>query len=331
MKLVKIFLFFLSIISGIVIVIWLFNKVGIEKVLTTLTLISWWQFLFIFFLSLINFAILLKKWKIISAPYHYKTSLKKLIVAFLGEQAISFLTPVMYVGGEGLKAVILKDDAEKKSFAQTFSLIILDRIADGCALLIFFILGGIFSFFFGYFLLGIVLTFISLIFIFILLLVFKIPEFFIFLIKSLGFKKVIKDEEKIKEEINVIKNFLILHRKNFNLDLFLSFLALILRSFQIYFIISFLGGKISFFQLYLIKIAIIVSGFIPTPGSIGGFEGAIAFIFSSLSLPLNIALALAIIIRTVQIIFVSFGIFSILPYLTSKIYPSISNRKRENH
>jgi len=330
MKFKTIILFFISIFLGIILVVWLFTRVGIEKVVKTLTFISWWQFLIIFFISVINFALYLKKWKIISAPYFHKTSLKKLIIAFLGEQAISFITPIMYIGGEGLKTFLLKDDEEKKSFTRTFSLIILDKLADGYALLIFFILGGVMSFFFGYFFFGLILTFVSIIIIFLLILGLKIPEFLISILKFFGFKKVVKDEEKIKEEIYVIKDILNFHKKNFNLDVLVSFLALIIRSFQTYLIIFFLGEVVPIFKFYFIKVAIILSGFIPTPGSIGGFEGAIAFIFSLLALPLHTGLALAIIIRVIQIIFVSFGILSVLPYLTTKIYPIISNNKRNN-
>lgn len=328
MKFKRVFLFFFSIILGIVAFILIFKKVGVGKVMQALALFTWWHFLLIILVGVLVIFFFLKKWKVIAQPFQYKTSWRKLLVAFLGGQVISFVTPIMFVGGEGIKAMLLKEDDEQKSFVRTFGLIIIDRLAEGCAILILFFLGGLTLFFYKFFLLGAIMVFISLLVLIVVFLGLKATPFFLFLIKIFGFKKAFKDEEKAKEEINIIEDFLKFHRKLFVFDIIFSLIILILSIVQIYLILLFLGKAPSIFEVYSIRVATLIAGLVPTPASIGGFEGSIALIFSLLKMPVQTGLALALIMRGLQLIEVGFGIFVVFPYLASTIFPTIFKNKK---
>jgi len=337
MKSKKIFLFFISIFLSLVFVIYLFYQAGFKKVFKILFLLSWWQMLAVFLIEILIFLLLIKKWQILTRPYGYKNRIKKLIPAFLGKRVISYLTPIMYVGGEGFKAYLIKK-SEEKSFIQTFGLIIVDRIAEGIALLFFLALGGIISLLAGAYILGFFLILISLGLIILIIVFSRLPNIFYLLIKIFKFHKIAKQEinehrtlqEKIDEEINLIKDFFQKRRKYFNLDVLLSFFYILFACSQIYLLMSFWGHRLYFFKIYLIRTFGILAGLVPTPGSLGGFEGAMAFIFMTLNLNLEHALSLSLVIRFIQLIFVAIGIFFVIPYLTKFIIPLIfRNNKPE--
>ncbi|MBS4014769.1 MAG: flippase-like domain-containing protein [Bacteroidetes bacterium] len=326
----KFFLLIISIILGLIVFVFVFQRIGLENVIRVFVDFSWWHFLTLLFSVGLILFIFIKKWKIIARPFNYKTKWRRLFVAFLGCQTISFITPVMYLGGEGFKALLLKENDQEKSFLKTFSLIVIDRLAEGCALLIFFLLGGIALFFYGFFLVGLIMTFLSLLILVAIFLGIKATSFFIFIIKILGFGKILKDKEKAKEEINTIEKFLINHKKLFIYDIVFSFVALVLSSLQIYLITLFLGKEINLLEVYFIKVATMIAGVFPTPGSIGGFEGAVALSFSLLALPVQIGLALVLVVRGLQFVEVGLGTILIFPYLTKTIFPKFFQNKNKS-
>lgn len=326
----KFFLLIISIVLGLFIFIFIFQRVGIERVIQSFSTFFWWHFLILLFSVALIIFIFLKKWKTIAKPFHYQTKWRRLFVAFLGCQTISFITPAMYLGGEGFKALLLKENNEERSFLKTFGLIVIDRLAEACALLIFFLFGGMILFFNSFFLSGLILTLFSLLILVIVFLGIKATGFFIFLIKILGFGKILKDREKTREEINIIENFLVNHKKLFIYDVLFSLVVLILSSLQIYLIILFLGESANVLEIYFIKTATMIAGLFPTPGSIGGFEGAVALAFSLLNMPVQTGLALVLVIRGLQFIEVGLGTILIFPYLTKIIFPKVfQNRKIE--
>jgi len=326
MKFKRFFLFFFSIILGIVAFIFILEKVGVDKVLQALSLFAWWHFLLLIFSVVLILFIYIEKWRVIAKPFNYKTNWRKLFVAFLGSQTISFIMPMMYVGGEGFKGLLLKEDDEQRSFIKTFGLIIVDKLAEVLALLFFFLLGGIMLIFYNFFLLGLLMILFSLVILVIFFWGIKATRFFLFFIKIFGFNKIIKDEEKRKEEVDAIENFLTSHRRLFIYDVVFSFFALVLSALQIYLMLFFLGLSASIFEIYLIKIATMLASLVPTPGSVGGFEGGIVLIFSFLNLPVQMGLALTIIMRALQFIEVGLGSILIFPYLASTIF---KNKKTE--
>ncbi|MCX7779013.1 MAG: flippase-like domain-containing protein [Patescibacteria group bacterium] len=330
MRFRKFFLFFISLFLGIIFVLYLFHRVGFRKVFHVLSLLHWWQLMIIFFINLFVLFLMIKKWQILVSSYGYRSGLKKLIPAFLSEQAISYLTPVMYIGGEGFKAYLIKKN-ENKSFVETFGLIVIDRMAEGAALLIFLTLGGIVSLLVGSYLLGFFLLIASLIIFILIIIIFRLPNILRFFINFFQFQKVISQEinehqtleRKINEEINIIQKFFQHGKKLFHLDIILSLVIILLSCLQIYFLMFFWGQSLDIFKIYLIRIFGLLSGFIPTPGSIGGFEGAIAFIFAILKLNLEHALSFALVIRVCQLVFVALGVLFLIPYLTKLVFPLI--------
>lgn len=335
MKSKNIFLFFVSIFLGFAFICYLFYQVDIKKIIQNLSLLSLWQIIIIFLINIFIFLTTILKWQILVKPYNYKSSLTKIIPIFLSEWTVSYLTPIMYVGGEGLKAHLVSKN-EKQSFIKTFSLIIVDRIAEGVALLLFLIFGGTISFLLRHYLLGSLLIIFSILVIVLIFFASKLSNLFLLLNKIFKFYKITNQEnkdkspeEKIKEEIKIIEEFFRQKIKFFNLDVILSFLCIILACIQIYFLMSFFGYRLDFFKIFLIRTFIVFSGFIPTPASLGGFEGSMAFIFNLLGFRLEHALSFSLVIRFVQLIFVIFGIFFIIPYLTSLVIPLIfKNHKK---
>lgn len=330
MKLGKIFLFFLAILIGLIIVVWLFLKIGFDNIINALVIFSWQKFFLVTLISALIVFIQIKKWKIITRPYNYKASWKKILMAFLGAQAITIVTPIMYVGGEGAKALLLKEDGGKKSFFQTLGLIVIDRLAEGFALLTFFLLGGFLVVFYKYFTLGLIIIFVSLIVFILIFLGIKAPSFFVFLIKFSGFKKFIKSDEETRGEVNIIKSFISQHRRQFFINIFFSFLVLVLSTLQIYLILFFLGKSIPIYDVYFIRLVTFFGSLFPTPGSVGGFEGSVVFVFSLLKIPLYFGMAMILIVRAIQFLIVATGLVLVFPYLTSVVLPSLFKSNNNN-
>lgn len=331
MKFGKIFLFFLAVLVGLTAVIWLFLRVGIDNIINVLVIFSWQQFFLVVLISAIIVFIQIKKWEMIIRPFQYQTSRKKILMAFLGAQAITIITPIMYVGGEGVKALLLKEGSGRKSFIQTFGLIIVDRLAEGFALLTFFLLGGVLVIFYRYFTFGLIIIFLSLfVFIFIFLAI-KAPAFFVFLIKFLGFKKFIEGKEEAKKEVNLMESFMTHHRRPFFVNIIFSFIILALSTFQIYLILLFLGQAVPVSDVYFIRLITFLGSLIPTPGSVGGFEGSVVFIFSILRVPLQLGLAMALVVRGVQFLIVVAGLILIFPYLTTVVLPTLLKNNYNNN
>ncbi len=322
MKFKKIFLFFISTILGLIFVIYLLKRADLKKILKILSLLSWWQILLIFLISILNLLLIIKKWQILTKPYNYKNKIKNLVPAILGEQAISYLTPIMYVGGEGFKAYLIKKN-ENKSFVETFGLVIVDRIAEGIALLFFLIIGGIISLLNGLYFFGSFLLFFSFLIIILIITVSHLPNFFSWLIRFFKFHRFLNEEidqqknlqEKIDREINIIKNFPKQEKKYFLLDIVISFFSIILLCSQIYFLMFFWGYKLNLFEIYLIRSFILLAGLVPTPGSVGGFEGAVVFVFNLLNFNLEHAFSFILVIRFIQLILVLLGLLFLVPYL----------------
>lgn len=324
-------LFFFSIILGVIILFYIIQKIGLDKIFQALRLFSWWHFVILILSAFFILFIYIKKWQILVKPYNYKTSWRKMFVAFLGCQTISFITPMVYVGGEGFKALLLKEENEKNSFSQTFTLIIIDKLAESLGLLTFFFLGGVLLIFYHSFVFGLLMIFLSLIVLMVFFIGLKVTSFFIFFIKLLGFNKVVQDKEKVKQEVNLIEQYLVNHRRFFLFNIILSFFALVFSALQIYLILFFLGLNINIFEVYLIKVATMIGGLIPTPGSIGGFEGSIVLAFSSLNLAVQTGLALTIIMRALQLVEIGVGSVLIFPHLTKTIFPKVfDNKSKEN-
>jgi len=228
MKFKRFFLFSLSVVLGITALIFIIQKVGSDKIFRALRLFSWWHFLVLLLSVVIILFVYIKKWQILIRPFGYKSSWSKNFVAFLGSQTISFIMPVMYLAGEGFKTLLLKEDDQEKSFFKTFGLIIIDKLAESLGLLLFFLFGGIVLLFYHLFVLGFLMIFLSLIIFIAFFWGLKATNFFLFFIKILGFHRVLKDEQKRKEEVNMIEQYLSGHRHLFIFDVILSFLALVL-------------------------------------------------------------------------------------------------------
>lgn len=328
MKYKRFFLFFFSVILGMTALILIVRKVGLDKIFSALAIFAWWHFILLLFSVVLILFVYIKKWQILVKPFNYQTKWRKIFVAVLGSQTISFITPIMYVGGEGIKALLLKEDNEEKSFLKTFGLIIVDKLAESLGLLIFFVLGGILLLFNHLQLLGLLMIFLSLIILILFFISLKATNFFMFFIKIFGFGRILKDEQKTKEEVNMIEQFLSTHRRSFIYDVVLSFFALVLSVLQIYLMLVFLGLNGTIFEIYLIKVATMIGSLVPTPGSIGGFEGSIVLSFSMLNLPVQTGLALTIIMRALQLIEICVGSVLIFPYLTKTIFAKVFNDKK---
>lgn len=321
----KFFLFSLCVILGLTLFLYFFWRAGPKETIQLVFLFSGWQFLLLFLISAINFWIFVKKWQVLSYSYNYQIPFFRLVPIFLSEMAISYLTPIMYVGGEGVKAYLLEKN-EKKPFIKTLGLIAVDKLGEGIVLWLLLLSGGIIFifqkiYFLGFFLISFAFGLLILLFI-----IFKFKGFFPLLLKIFNLIKIFQfkeleqkptaqtKEEKIQELSQTVKDLLSRYKKYFIVNFGLSFVYRVVSMGQIYLMLFFWGYKLSFIQIYLIKIMTTLAGLVPTPGALGGFEGINVFIFDSFNLSAPLAMAFSSVWRFFQLIFVGAGIFFIVSF-----------------
>ena len=170
----------LFLIVGILLIIWLYHKIGIIEVFSVLKILRLWQIAILFSLSCVTIFIWIIHWKIILkalAKKHF--SYRDLMEAYLGGNSMSYLTPVTYYGGEAFRILMLRNKTKIPVTTVTTS-VILDKLAELMGLCLFSFLGASLLIIKGSFVWAFFLTGFGL-----LILLFMVVVF-----KWIGFKKI---------------------------------------------------------------------------------------------------------------------------------------------
>jgi uncharacterized protein (TIRG00374 family) len=305
----------LSVIIGIAMFAVVGLSVNFNNVFETLQLFSLSKFLILFVFSFILYIITLARWGITINAFGHSIPFTKLLSFRLTEWAIGYVTPFSRLGGEPIMAYLLKKEGKLK-FRKGISTIIINKVFDFAA--------GIILMLVGFVLLIVnywdILTgkMIFMLIAAIAVLAFLIYQFYVKTFRKEGFfttflkpfkeiiHKDLHNNVKIVES-NLIEFFKQNKRKLVILGI-ISFMYQILVLAQYKLICVFLGINVSLVHILIINLFILVAFLVPTPGSLGGMEGAMAFAFALMGFGGSRGFAFTIVLRSVELTFTAAGL-----------------------
>ncbi len=316
-------------ILGAILFCFTLRGVGIEGVVSILSMLKGWQ-AFLVFLVLCSSVIVIggyKWWVIIGLHNKEDVKLSKVMIAKLIGYSISYVTPSSLIGGEPAKVLYLKQET-KLSTSRIISSIILDEL-----ILFFFIVT---VFFMGLFFLLIYLHLSWLAEIIGLGLVAVAISAFLLIIRKarkvasgrgllrtvaerlyLNKLRVVRENMEALDEIEAdVKVFFHRPRKElakiFAIAL-IEFSALLLTAWLI---LAFFGVRLDITRLFVVRSTIDLSGFFPLPASLGTLEVSQAFVLNSFGISSATGVAFSLIWRGLNLVLSGFGlmIFMIMQF-----------------
>ena len=312
----KILLFILSLVVGIALFIGVIVYIGVDEIIAAFQSFSWSIIAVVVVLSFIQVFITIYRWKLILEAQGDRVPFRKLIAPKFVGYAISFLTPGLYVGGEPVRAFVLKKQTGT-SYSHGFASIIVDKILDFTYPLPFLIAALVYAIFAYDLPWGAVSVFVLILFILIIILgIFYIQTyrgrgFFSSLIKFFQLHRI-RRINRLLEKMLYFEKLIITffnHRQTlFIKGLLISLLGGIVILTQFTVILYALGVAASFWQILVMMVFMILSFLIPIPASLGAFETGQVVVFAALKHTTSAGVAFTLILRTAEILKVGLGL-----------------------
>lgn len=319
----------ISLFLGIVLFFWLWNEIGWQEIRNTFLHLSGFEIIFLIFLSFLGIFLGTIRWKEILKSKGHQFSLKELCGHYLAGFAITYLAPVVVLGGPIFRGYVL-NSRQKNSFA-------LER-----GIAVSFI-DEIFEYIFAWLMIFLAITllflFIGLPFkssqlgILIALLVLIGAIFYYFLIKK---KSLIKLLFRVKEQNHGLKiekeilAFFEIKNKFFQRALFLSIAKVLVRFFQYWILLDFLGRPISFiFGLMVLGISTL-SMAPPISADFGTHDLGSAILFEKIGIGRGAGIAFASLVRGLNLIVAISGIGFLVKIGFDALQHNLLKKIREN-
>lgn len=319
----KIIILLAFLVLGIILFAVAIEKIGIGNLLAIILTLAWWKVLAIIGITLLVVLVSVIRWKVIIRGLGIEVKWRKIISAWIVGTTFSYLTPVVFFGGEPLRAYFLKNNSEIP-WSKNIASIVSDKVLELMTNLVIMILG--ISFLFSRVAIPFEIKFITILIIagllgmgcFFLYKTFKKKGFFSSIFKSLGidrFKKIKKMKGGIEETENEISYFFKNCKKALVISVILSLVKGVLMVVRYWVIILSLGGIIGFSQTLAITGTTFLIYFLPIPAALGIHEVSQAFIFELFGLGMGLGIASSITLRGTElfialagiVIFVFFG------------------------
>lgn len=316
----KLFFGILFFIAGIALVVVLFTKIDLEKVLSIVFGIGILNFFILIIFTLVSAVASNLRGQIILRSQGIEFSFWRLLWIWFAGNAFNYMVPWTYIGGEGVKGYFLinKFNVPRN---KTISFIFIDKIVDltsflfmivsGAAILVYYIglsnING--SIAWGIFAIVIVFS----IFAFFYVLVFGNKRFVSYFLKLFFLNKT-RLGSLIQETEKDVVDFFNVRSKVMWQSFAISMLAQIAFLLRHIFLIYVLGRGIQISASILSLGALYVGLSSPVPGALGVQEWAQGFTFSILNWGVEQGLALSFIIRAIDVILVSLGAIILLRY-----------------
>ncbi|MDD5039869.1 MAG: lysylphosphatidylglycerol synthase transmembrane domain-containing protein [Patescibacteria group bacterium] len=330
----KIIFFILSAILGIVLFIAVIAKVGISNIWDAFTYFSFAKWLVIVVLYAISFYVTMYRWQLVLQSQGFRVTMAKLFPSKIIGYTVDYLTPSPNVGGEAIRAYVLRKDANVR-FSQGLASVVIDKMLDfsfGLPFLLFSIVYILIKFDLSIKIIA-VLLFISLLFIFLMALFYyktlQQKDFFGAILRFLQLHRlsfISKVMDKIAKFEQIIIDVFRKDRRMMYKGLFLSSIGGICTLTAMWLILVFMGLKASLLDVILITTLNIVTFLLPIPGSFGGTEAGQAVIFSMLGFPPEQGVVYTLIFRSIDLVKVTIGLL-FLSHFGLKIGPMIFNQK----
>ncbi|MBN1494302.1 flippase-like domain-containing protein [Candidatus Peregrinibacteria bacterium] len=328
------FLFFLVI--GIILFVSVIANTGIDSISQSLEKFSLINFIFLLFLSLVNFALFTLRWDIILHHHHTtkKVPFYRLFLHRMSCFAVSYLTPAAATGGEPVRIFFLQEDGVRTGDAVSSTVI--DKVFEFTALTLFIFSGVLVSIIDGSVFSGKTEIMLG---VFILMFGGLIFWFYYSTIKKIGFfsslfrfmrlnkiKRFAKYEDGIIRVENQMTLFYTHHLRKFIFLMAISLATVFFMVLEHYLVALFMGVKLTFFQSFLAATIPGISYIIPVPGALGMLEGSHAAIFGILGVSINV-FVFVLILRLRDIIFVLIGLAHASKHGIQMILKSFTNGK----
>jgi len=296
----KIIFFLALLLIGIVLFYWVIKNIGWQEIRKAFTVLTCWQGVGIFGLTLLAALVGTWKWKELLRAEDVRISFTTLIRYYLGSLTITFFFPQIILGGEVFRGYLLREKSSVPGIKGIASALT-DRVLETTIFLIVIFIGV----FYLFLRIGFHPTKMTIIFGAIFL--------FFVLITILFYFKGFKRESLVrfitggkssqlltieKEMFAFLKPQKLVMAKIFGLNI-LKVSIMLLRS---WFLMGFLEKNIGIMPATTILGFSYVAFLIPIPAAIGSHEAAQVFVFNSLGLGAGAAPVFTMVIRAVEFI-----------------------------
>ncbi|MFA6553500.1 MAG: lysylphosphatidylglycerol synthase transmembrane domain-containing protein [Patescibacteria group bacterium] len=312
----KIIFFIVSIAIGIALFVGVVLKVGLPSIWQTIVDFSFTKWFVILALYAASFFVTQYRWLLILRSQGHRVKMADIFPAKIVGFSVDYITPSPNVGGEAIRAMVLKKDA-KIPFSEGLASVIIDKMMDfsyALPFLLFSIIYVLIKFSLSWKLIA-SLLFISLLFIFLIVFFYyrtlRSRDFFGSIIRFLQLHRlsfIAKVMDKIGAfELNVIRFFQHDHKTLYK-GLGLSVLGGLLILTAMWMIMIFLGLPATLLDVILVSTLTVVTFLLPIPGSLGSTETGEALIFSMIGYSPEIGVAFSFIFRSVDFLKVVVGL-----------------------
>lgn len=307
----KFLLFFLSLLVGLGLLLWVISFIGWEEIKLAFLVFSGWQGVVIVFLTGLMLGTGIYKWKVILKSQGYNLSTQKLIQPYLAGFSLIYLFPMLLLGGEVFRGYFLK---EKFSLSQkkALSSVLIDKILEATVFL-FIIFIACFYFLFKISLppkdlgiiIGGILIFFSFLIGFFYFKSFKKESIANFFIKFFNKKFNHQGILEIEEEVFYFFKF---KKRALWEGISLTFLRVAITWLRCWVLILFLGKNSGFLPALAILGFYYLALLIPIPTALGSHEVIQIFTFQALGLGASLAPAFTMIQRGAELVLAFLGL-----------------------
>ena len=325
---------FVSVLIGLIIFGFFLYQLGIEAVLLIIDNINFFYLgIYTLFTSMV-FVMWTIRWQIILYGYGKKPGFFRLLKQTIAGYSVAYITPTIRLGGEPLRAFMLKKEAGI-DYKTGSSSIIIDKFIEFLGTIIFGVIGLFF-----------VLTLkidilLKLGFMFIIFLAIIILAVFYYrslngkgsfssLFNFLRLHKVKKFQGFDKTLIEVeeqIEDFFKNHKKYFLLSLFSYIIYIAIVFFETKFLLLSFGIETNIIEIILTLTILGLIAFVPVPAGLGFLEGSQSGLFHLLKGEGSIGFAFSLLGRIRALIFVAIG-FGLITYFSGN---QIKQRVRQQY
>jgi len=305
---------------GIALFVFTLKQVGLDGILESLALLSWWEMLIVFILLFISLVVVGGwKWKVILGRKDKGLFWTLFIGKWVGF-SLSHVTPAALLGGEPARFLIVKNETNIES-SEIVSSIILEKLSTFLIFMIMFFIGAFFILFYIDMawlsqLIGIVIV------VAVALLAWRIVRkikhishnegFFKYIIHKLRLDriKMIKDNvvrmDEVEEQVRV---FLKKHKDRLFKLILITLFELVITFFAYWLIMYYSGVNMSIGKLIAIRTTIDASyNLTPIPAGLGVLEILQAHVFGAIGLTLANGVAFSLIFRGANLLISLIGI-----------------------
>jgi len=311
----------LSLLLGLLMLAYVVSSAGINEIAQAFELLSFYKYLLVFGFYFLIYLIILARWGIILSNIGHHIPFSKLLSFRLSEWAFGYITPFSRLGGEPVMAYLFKRESGI-SYRQGIAAIILNKMMDFSAALMLTLVGVI-LFLLNYSsylsknasfaVLFVVLLLSALVYLFFI----KIAKQEGFFSRITAYFKKIFHSSIHNSIIMVEKEMQEYFRKNRKKAITAASVTIItnLLMLVVYKVLAlFLGVNLSFIQVLMVFALITIAYLVPTPGSLGSLEGALALSFYALGYGAGAGVAFALVIRSFELVLTGMGLLFISYY-----------------